>query len=63
MTVAAHQVIAAFNALPPEEQQQVAVEILRCSADTGELGDEAFTELATEVFRGYDAEESGGAKP
>jgi hypothetical protein len=62
MTIAAHQVIAAFNALPPEEQQQVAVEILRRSTDTGELGDEAFNELASEVFRSYDAEESGGAK-
>jgi hypothetical protein len=38
------------------------VEILRRSTDTGELGDDTFEELAAEVFRGYDAEESGGAK-
>jgi hypothetical protein len=61
MTVAAHQVIAAFNALAPEDQQQVAVEILRRSAATGELPDDAFVELAADIFRTYDAEESGGA--
>jgi len=61
MTVAANHVIAAFNALAPEEQLQVAVEILRRSSDTGELDDDAFVELAVDVFRGYDAEESSGA--
>jgi hypothetical protein len=59
MTVAANNVLAAFNALAPEEQQQVAVEILRQSAASGELTDEAFVELAAEVFRSYDTEESG----
>jgi hypothetical protein len=53
MTVAAHNVLAAFNALAPKEQQQVAVEILRRSATTDEL--------AGEVSRRYDAEESSRA--
>jgi hypothetical protein len=62
MTVAAHKVLDAFNALAPEEQKQVAVEILRRSSSTGELSDDAFDELTAEVFRGYDAEESTGAE-
>jgi hypothetical protein len=62
MTAAANNVLAAFNALAPEEQQQVAVEILRRSTATSELSDEAFDELAAEVFRSYDAEESTGAE-
>jgi hypothetical protein len=61
MTIAAHQVLAAFNALDPKDKQQVAVEILRHSSGTGELTNEAFDELAAEVFRSYDAEESAGA--
>ncbi len=61
MTVAAHQLLAAFNALDPEEQHQVAVEILRRSNATGELTDDAFHEIAAEVFRSYDAEESRSA--
>jgi hypothetical protein len=61
MTVAAQQVLAAFNALEPEDQQKVAVEILRQSAASGDLSDEAFDEIAADVFRSYDAEESGSA--
>jgi hypothetical protein len=62
MTVAAHDVLAAFDALDQQEQHHVAVEILRRSAGTDELTDEAFDELAADVFRGYDAEESSGAE-
>ncbi len=58
MTIAAHKVLDAFSALAPEEQQQVAVEILRRSSANGELSDEVFSELAVEVFRSYDAEET-----
>jgi hypothetical protein len=57
MTLAVNQFLAAFNALDPKDHQQVAVEILRRSASTDDLGDEAFSELAANVFRGYDAEE------
>jgi hypothetical protein len=62
MTIEAHQVLAAFNALAPEEQQQVAVEILRRSTGTGDLNEETFDELAAEMFRRYDAEEAAGAE-
>jgi hypothetical protein len=60
MTVEANQVLIAFNALDPNEQQRVAVEILRRTAGSGELKDEAFDELAADLFRSYDAEESNG---
>jgi hypothetical protein len=50
MTIAAQQVLAAFNALAPEDQQKVAVEIPRKSATSGELSDEAFDEIATDVL-------------
>jgi hypothetical protein len=46
-----------FDALPPDEQQQVVVEILRRTAPAGDLSEAAFDELAAELFRGYDAEE------
>jgi hypothetical protein len=64
MTVAAQNILAAFDALDPKEQQQVAVEILRRSAatDTEELTGDVFDELAAEVFRQYDVEESSGAE-
>src|SRR5690349_14527330 len=43
---AAVEVLAAFDALPPAEQQQVAAEILRRSGGTGDLPDAALDELA-----------------
>jgi hypothetical protein len=63
MTTSARDVLAAFDTLSPAEQQQVAVEILRRSAGAGELPDAAFDELAAELFRAYDAEETGRAAP
>jgi hypothetical protein len=62
VSAGADNVLAAFNALAPEEQQQVAMEILRRSTATGELSDEAFDELAADLFRSYDAEESISAE-
>jgi hypothetical protein len=62
MTFAANNVLAAFDALDPKEQQQVAVEILRRSAPADDLSDGAFDELAAEVFRSYDAEEASSAE-
>jgi hypothetical protein len=62
MTTTAHNLLNAFDALDPAEQHRVAAEILRRSAAVGELADEAFDELAAEVFRGYDAEESSVGK-
>jgi hypothetical protein len=63
MTTAARDVLKAFEALAPAEQQEVAAEILRRATPEGDLPDAAFDELATDLFRHYDAEESarGGA--
>jgi hypothetical protein len=60
MTVAAHNVLAAFDALDPKEQRQVVAEILRRATSADELTDDAFDELAAEVFRSYDTEEEAG---
>jgi hypothetical protein len=57
MTTAARDLLAAFEALPPAEQRQVATEILRRAAATAELPEAALHELAAELFRSYDAEE------
>lgn len=62
MTTAAHNLLNAFDALPPAEKQSVAVEILRRAVSVDELKDEAFDEVAAEIFQVYDAEESTGAK-
>jgi hypothetical protein len=60
MTARARGLLTAFDALDPADKQQVAAEILRRSAGVDELPDEAFDELAAEVFRGYDSEEASG---
>lgn len=57
MTTTSRDVIAAFDALAPEEQREVANEILRRTAPLEELPEAALDELAAELFRGYDAEE------
>jgi hypothetical protein len=63
MTVIAQKLLAEFDALPPEEQQQVAAEILRRTAEADDLPEVAFDELAAELFRAYEAEESARANP
>jgi hypothetical protein len=63
MTTSSHNLLSAFDTLPPAEQHEVALEILRRSASFDELTGEAFDELAAEVFRSYDDEESSRAKP
>lgn len=64
MTASARKLLAAFDALPPvEQQQQVAAEILRRTAAAEDLPESAFDELAAELFRSYDAEEAARAKP
>jgi hypothetical protein len=62
MTATAHDVLTAFEALPPAERQEVAAEILRRSAGTGDLSEAALDELADEVFRAYDAQEAKSAQ-
>jgi hypothetical protein len=61
MTTAACDVLQAFNSLSPTDQHQVAVEILRREAATGDLSEAALHDLAVELFRGYDAEEAARA--
>jgi hypothetical protein len=58
MTTTAREVLAAFDALPPAEQQQVAAEILRRSSGTGDLPEAGFDELGAELFSRYDKEEA-----
>ena len=61
MGTSARELLAAFDALPSTEQQQVAAEILRRSVGAGDLPAEALDELAAELFRSYDGEEAAGA--
>jgi hypothetical protein len=63
MTADAYNLLNAFDALEPAEQQLVAVEILRRSAATDELANESFDQLASEVFRSYEAEERSVGEP
>jgi hypothetical protein len=63
MTQAAHELLTAFDALSPADQQQVAAEILRRAAGSGELPEAALHELADELFRSYEAEEAAHAGP
>jgi hypothetical protein len=63
MTLAARNLLTAFESLDPAEQQQVAVEILRRSTAADELADHTFDELAADVFQSYDAEDSNGVEP
>jgi hypothetical protein len=60
MTQSARELLSAFEALPPSEQQELAAEILRRSAGRGELTDDTLDDLAAELFRSYDAEETSG---
>jgi hypothetical protein len=57
-----HDLLAAFDALPPKDQQQVAAEILRRNWPDGDLTDAALDEIADELFRAYDAEEAARAE-
>jgi hypothetical protein len=61
MTATARNLLATFDSLAPDEQQQVAAEILRRTAATGELPESAMDEIAAELFRSYETEESARA--
>lgn len=63
MTKAAQEVLTAFDALSPADQQKVTAEILRRVVPSGELSEAAFDELADELFRSYDAEEAAHGGP
>ena len=62
MSPVARDVLAAFDALSPEEQEQVATEILRRSSGFDDVPEAALHELADELFCGYDAEEAARAR-
>lgn len=61
MSETARELLAAYDALPPKEQREVAAAILQRSIATDELSGAGLDELAIELFRGYDAEEAGHA--
>jgi len=63
MTATTRDILAAFDALLPAEQQQVAAEILRRSSGTGDLPEAALHEMAAELFRSYDVEEAARGQP
>ncbi len=58
MSPVVRDVLAAFDALSPEEQEQVATEILRRLSGSDDVPEAALHELADELFCGYDAEEA-----
>jgi uncharacterized membrane protein len=63
MSPAVRDLLAAFDALSADEQQQVAAEILRRTTAAGDLSEEDLNELTAELFRSYDAEEAARAGP
>lgn len=63
MTEAARDLLMAFEALSPAEQHQIVIELLRRTAATDDLPEAALRELADELFRSYDAEETAHADP
>jgi hypothetical protein len=63
MKVTANELLAAYDALSPDEQQQVAVKIIRRSSAADDLPAAGLDELAAELFRAYDAEEAKRANP
>lgn len=63
MTETVLNLLRAFDALPPTEQNQLAAEILRRWTPDEGLSEATLDELAIELFRGYDAEEAGHAEP
>jgi len=62
MTQDAQDILEAFDALQPVDRKLVAAEIFRRSIGKGELADEAFDELAVDLFHSYEADEQSGAQ-
>lgn len=61
MTKAAQDLLSAFDALPPTDQHEVVVSILRRTVAKEDVSETALHELADQLFCGYDAEESADA--
>lgn len=60
MTAAVHHLLNSYDALPPAEQHEAAVEILRRAALSaeGDIPEAGLVELADELFQALDAEEA-----
>jgi hypothetical protein len=60
MTAAVHNLLSSYDALPPAERHEAAVEILRRAGltATGDVQEATLNELADELFRALDAEEA-----
>ena len=58
MTTAARDILKVFDTLPAADQHELAVAILRRASSSEDIADAALDELADELFRGYDAEET-----
>jgi hypothetical protein len=63
MSTAAQDLLNAFDSLPAPAQHEVAVAILRRTAPADDISEAARDELAVELFRSYDAQESADADP
>lgn len=64
MTVAARELLTAFDALPADERDAVIEALLlRRPVGAGDLPDAAFEQLADELFQSYDAAEAADAAP
>jgi hypothetical protein len=62
MTETAAQLIAAFDSLSAKEQHELLIEMLRRSGELPDtiVSDDQLVEIADELFRTLDAEESNG---
>jgi len=58
MTEAARELLMTFDALGPADQDEVAAEIYRRASRSDDLAEDGLHELASELFRSYDAEEA-----
>jgi hypothetical protein len=61
MTTAARELLAAFEALPPDDQLDLLAELLRRSPVGGDVPESALDAATEELFLGYDAEEAADA--
>lgn len=62
MSVAAHEILTAFDALPDQDRDAVLEALLlRRPVGEGELPEAALTEMAEELFLTYDAAEAADA--
>lgn len=60
MTAAVQNLLTSYDALPPAERHEAAVEILRRAGliPSGDVPDATLNELADELFQAMDAEEA-----